>query len=240
MSNQHKHPVITASKQELDAFLDQVTRAPATLNTGAEGRLLFALDATASRQRTWDQACHLQSEMFIEAGKTGGLQVQLCYYHGYAQFEHTGWFSNTHALLDRMNQVSCMAGHTQLLRVLNHALLETRRRKIQAVVFIGDCLEEPADKLSRLAGELGLLGTPVFIFQEGNELVAKRTFKELARLSGGAYCGFNSGSAQILKALLAAVAVYAAGGPKALENFAKDKPGEVLQLTHQLKGHSRS
>lgn len=237
MSSNDKHPVKVSSKHELDVFLDQVSKAPAILNTGAEGRLLFALDATASRQRTWDQACHLQSEMFLEASKIGGLQVQLCYYQGYGLFEHTGWFNNTRALLDRMNRVNCVAGQTQLLRVLNHALLETRTRKIQAVIFIGDCLEEPADKLARLAGELGLLSTPVFIFQEGNELVAKRAFKEIARLSGGAHCNFNAGSIQILRQLLAAVAVYAAGGPKALEHFAKDKSGEVLQLTHQLKDH---
>lgn len=235
MSKQDQHPVKSSSKQELDAFLEKVAQAPAVLNTGAEGRLLFALDATASRQYTWDQACHLQSEMFIEAGKIGGLQVQLCYYQGYGNFEHTGWYNNPRALLNRMNGVSCMAGHTQIARVLNHALLETRRRKIQAVIFIGDCMEEPVDRLCCLAGELGLLGTPVFVFQEGNELVAKRAFKEIARLSGGAYCSFNSGSVKILKDLLAAVAVYVAGGPKALEDFSHNRSGEVLQLTHQLR-----
>lgn len=235
MSQRDQHPARTASRQELDAFLDKVSKAPATINTGGEGRLLFALDATASRQLTWDQACHLQSEMFQEAGRIGGLQIQLCYYQGYGQFEHSAWFSNPQTLLERMNRVQCMAGHTQLIKVLGHALLETRRRKVQAVVFIGDCLEEPAPKLAQIAGELGLLGTPVFIFQEGNELVAKRAFKEIARLSGGAYCSFDHSSADLLRTLLAAVAVYATGGPKALEHFAKDKPGEVLQLTHQLR-----
>lgn len=235
MTKRPQHPIKSSNRQELDAFLDHVAKAPSVINTGAEGRLLFALDATASRQHTWDHACHLQSEMFLEAGKIGGLQVQLCYYQGYGNFEHTPWISNTQTLLNRMNRVSCMAGHTQLARVLNHALLETRQRKVQAVVFIGDCFEEPLDKVCRLAGELGILGTPVFIFQEGNELVAKRAFKHIARLSGGAYCSFGHNSAQILKDLLVAVAVYVAGGPKALEDFSKNKSGEILQLTHQLR-----
>lgn len=230
-----KHPVKTASRQELDAFLDAISKAPAPLNTGAEGRLLFALDATASRQPTWDQACHLQSEMFSEAGKIGGLQVQLCYFRGHGEFHHSDWLNNTETLLRQMNGVHCMAGQTQIKRVLNHALQETRRRKVQAVVFVGDCQEEALDTLCRLAGELGLLGTPVFAFQEGSNIVAKRSFKEIARLSGGAYCHFDSGSAQQLKDLLTAVAVYATGGPRALQHFAQTRQGEVLSLCHQLR-----
>lgn len=231
-----KHPVKTSSRQELDAFLDAINKAPAPLNTGAEGRLLFALDATASRQPTWDQACHLQSEMFSAAGKIGGLQVQLCYFRGHGEFHHSDWLNNTETLQRKMNGVHCMAGQTQIKRVLSHALLETRRRKVQAVVFVGDCQEESLDTLCRMAGELGLLGTPVFAFQEGNNIVAKRAFKEIARLSGGAYCRFDSGSAQLLKDLLAAVAVYATGGPAALEHFAQTRQGEVLSICHQLRG----
>jgi len=134
-----------------------------------------------------------------------------------------------------MNSVTCRAGHTQIERLLYHATTETRRDKVQAVVFIGDCVEEMVDRLFALAGELGMLGTPVFMFQEGNELVAKRTFKRIAELSGGAYSSFDSASAKILKDLLAAVAVYASGGKKALEDFAQHKQGEILRLTDQVK-----
>ncbi len=229
-----KSPALTSSRQEIDAFLDQVAKAPAILSSGSEGRLLFALDATASRQPTWDHACHLQSAMFREAGQIGGLQVQLCYFRGFGEFQSSPWLNNTETLLRQMNGVQCMAGHTQIARVLDHALLETRLRRIQAVVYIGDCMEESVDKLCQLAGELGLLGTPVFVFQEGNELRAKRAFKQIAQLSGGAYSSFNSSSARILHDLLAAVAVYAAGGRQALEDFARRKQGEVLRLTRQL------
>ncbi len=224
-----------SSRQEIDAFLKQVNKAPAVLGAGTQGRLIFALDATLSRQPTWDQASHIQSEMFTATRDIGGLQIQLCYYRGFGEFETTPWLRNTTSLLNEMNNVSCRAGRTQIERLLQHACRETRRDKVQAVVFIGDCVEETVDQLFASAGELAMLGTPVFMFQEGNELVTKRTFKHIAELTGGAWCHFDSSSAQLLKDLLAAVAVFASGGRRALEDFAQRKQGEVLKLVHQLK-----
>ncbi|MCV6590116.1 MAG: VWA domain-containing protein [Marinobacterium sp.] len=228
-------PTSRSNHQEIDQFLKQVRQAPALRDTGVQGRLIFALDATLSRQPTWDQACHIQSEMFNATRAIGGLQIQLCYYRGFAEFSSSEWLRNTHSLTQAMNSVSCLAGRTQLERLLNHACMETRRKKVQAVIFIGDCVEEEVDRLFRHAGELGLLGTPVFMFQEGNELVTKRTFKRIAELSGGAWCHFDAHSAQTLKALLAAVAVFASGGRRALEDFAQHHQGEVRRLVHQLR-----
>lgn len=224
-----------SSRQEIDTFLKQVNKAPAVLGAGTQGRLIFALDATLSRQPTWDQASHIQSEMFAATRDIGGLQIQLCYYRGFGEFETTPWLRNTTSLLNEMNNVSCRAGRTQIERLLQHACQETRRDKVQAVIFIGDCVEETVDQLFASAGELAMLGTPVFMFQEGNELVTKRTFKHIAELTGGAWCHFDSSSAQLLKDLLAAVAVFASGGRRALEDFAQRKQGEVLKLVHQLK-----
>jgi hypothetical protein len=133
-----------------------------------------------------------------------------------------------------MTAVTCLGGQTQIGRVLNHALKETRREKVNAVVFVGDCMEEDIDYLCHYAGELGLLGVPVFIFHEGGEPVARRAFEQIARLSGGAYCPFDASSAQQLKELLSAVAVFAAGGRPALENYSRGKTGPVRQLTHQI------
>ncbi|MGH1461410.1 MAG: VWA domain-containing protein [Neptuniibacter sp.] len=224
-----------SSGHELDAFIEELNKAPATLSNQNTGRILFALDATASRQRTWDHACHLQNEMFIEAGKMGGLELKLSYFRGFNEFSSSKWLSNSEDLLNIMNGVRCSPGHTQISKVLDLALTETRQRKIQAVIFIGDCMEESLDHICQKAGELGLLSTPVFTFQEGNELVAKRAMKEIARLSGGAYHAFNARSAHLLKQLLAAVAVYAAGGKKALQHYSKNKDKAVLHLLEQLK-----
>lgn len=231
-----KQPLATqTSKQELDAFIDKMQQTPVIFSAGGEGRVLFALDATASRQLTWDHACHLQNSMFMEAGKIGGLMMKLCYFRGFQQFHQSDWLTDSHSLLNIMQQVSCAAGHTQIGKVLNLALKETRIKSVQAVIYIGDCMEEPVDNLCQKAGELGLLSTPVFIFQEGNELIAKRAFKEVARLSGGAYHSFNSASSHLLKQLLNAVAVYASGGKKALQHFAQDKDPAITRLLEQLK-----
>lgn len=230
-----QYPSTTSSAQEVEAFLKQVNQAPAVVGSTDRGRLIFALDATLSRQPTWDQASHIQSEMFHATRDIGGLSIQLCYYRGFAEFESSEWLRNTTSLLNTMNTVQCKAGRTQLERMLHHALAETRREKVQAVVFIGDCVEEEVDRLFPPAGELGMLGTPVFMFQEGNELVTKRTYKRIAELSGGAWCHFDSASAALLKDLLAAVAVFASGGRRALEDFANRKQGEVRRLAHQLR-----
>ena len=62
-----------------------------------------------------------------------------------------------------------------------------QKSKVNALVYVGDCMEEDVDRLAGLAGELGLIGVPVFLFQEGREPKAERAFREIARLSRGAY-----------------------------------------------------
>ena len=95
-------------------------------------------------------------------------------------------------------------------------------------------MEEDIDKLCHHAGELGLLGVPVFMFHEGGEPVARRAFEQIARLSGGAYCPFDASSAQQLKELLSAVAVFAAGGRPALADYSRGKGEVVRQLSYQV------
>ena len=223
-----------SSRPEVERFLRKVASTPTPRKSGERGRLIFALDATASREPTWDQATHIQSEMFSETRSLGGLEIQLVYYRGFREFEASPWCSQPQDLLPRMTRVSCIAGQTQIGRVLQHALDETRKKKINALVFVGDCMEEAPDLLARLAGELGMLGVPAFLFHEGMDPVAEKNFRHIARLSCGAYCRFDAGSAKQLRDLLSAVAVYAAGGRKALEAHSQRTGGIVLQLTHQL------
>lgn len=225
----------TSSSKDIDAFLKKVAQTPAVRKTGQRGKLIFAMDATASREATWDHACHLQAEMFSETASLGGLDIQLCYYRGFAEFDASPWYSGSSQLLKRMSAVSCLGGHTQIEKVIRHAISETKKAKTNALVFVGDCLEEDIDDLCRYAGELALLGVPMFVFQEGYDPVAMMGFRQLAKLTGGAYCSFDSGSAQQLKRLLSAVAVYAAGGYQALENFNKRHGKIILQLPHQKR-----
>jgi len=223
-----------SSHSEVDAFLRKVESSPVVKSSGQLGRLIFAMDATASREPTWDCACDIQAQMFAQTAALGGLAIQLCYFRGFNEFNASGWFTNTTALQQRMTAVRCMGGQTQIGKVLQHALKETRHEKVNALVFVGDCMEENVDKLCQFAGKLGLYNVPAFLFHEGEEIISQRAFKQIANLTGGAYCPFDAGSAQQLRDLLSAVAIYAAGGRQALEQFSKNHKGVVRRLTQQL------
>jgi len=222
-----------SSSGQIASFLDKVATTPAQ-TAKSRNKLIFALDATASREPTWQQARQLQSRMFDVASQLGGLSLQLCYFQGMANFVASPWLSEPSSLKSRMNQVHCLGGLTQISRVLEHALGETRRQRIHAVVYIGDCVEENPDTLCQLAGKLGVLNTPLFVFQEGHDPGAEMTFRQLAKLSGGAHGRFDSGSARQLADLLDAVAAYASGGYAALLECGRDRGGLAQQLIRQL------
>lgn len=152
-----------STRTEVADFLAKV-RAMPVVRSGRTGRLIFAMDATASREPTWDRACRIQGEMFSATRDLGGLEIQLVWYRGFGEFEASPWVSDSKSLVARMTEVYCRAGETQIARVLEHAVAETERRKVNAVVFVGDCVEESTDTLCGLAGKLGLLGVSVFIF----------------------------------------------------------------------------
>ncbi len=192
------------------------------------------MDATASRQPTWDRAANIQAEMFTATSALGGLDVQLAFFRGFGEFKVSQWTNDGVDLLRMMTSVTCFAGETQIGKVLKHALNESHIKKINAVVYVGDSMEENIDALGKTAGELGLNGVPVFMFQEGADPIASYAFQDIARLSGGACVRFDANSADALKKLLSAVAVYAAGGRRALNDLAKREGGAILKLTHQL------
>jgi len=221
---------------EVDAFLRDLQRAPPPRPSGGRGRLIFALDATASREPSWDRACRIQGEMFEATAALGGLDVKLVYYRGFNECKASRWMSNAADLHRVMRAVSCLGGETQIERVLAHALAETKRQRVNALVFVGDAMEEEVDRLCQLAGELGLNGVPIFLFHEGDNPIVARAFRQMARLSRGAYLRFDLASADRLKDLLGAVAVYAAGGYRALTAYGEKKGGEVRRLTAQLQG----
>lgn len=223
---------LVSSKKDVQQFLSKVAAIP---KTAGDARLIFAMDATASRQATWDTASQLQSEMFLSAQSLGGLAVQLCYFRGYGEFFSSDWQSNADEILRIMTSIRCQAGATQLHRLLQHAIDENQSKKIKCLIYIGDAMEENIDLLAQLAGKLGLLNVPLFMFQERNDPVARAAYEELSRLSGGAYSQFDSASADQLKELLRAVAVYAAGGLKALKDFSAGSSGNVKLLERQLR-----
>jgi hypothetical protein len=197
------------------AFVEAAKKVPAPATSG-RGRLIFALDATMSRQPTWDLAQSLQAKMFEGAASLGGVDVQLVYFRGLNECRASNFVSGGQGLAQLMSRIDVRGGSTQIRKVLVHARDEAKRAKVRALVFIGDAMEENPDTLASLAGELALLGVKAFMFQEGQDPGAKRTFGEIARLTGGAYGAFDAGSSARLAALLRAAAAYAAGGHAAL------------------------
>jgi hypothetical protein len=101
------------------------------------------------------------------------------------------WTRGADDIKQALLSVLCLAGQTQIAKVLTHALSETRTSKVNALVFVGDCVEENPDSLGALAGQLGILNLPLFAFQEGENPKVGSIFSQLATLSGGAHCQFE-------------------------------------------------
>src|ERR1700757_1564667 len=222
----------TSTAEDIAAF---VAKARATSRDAAgRGRLIFALDATMSRQPTWDLACALQADMFREAASLGSLDIRLVYYRGFNECRATGWISDSAELARLMGKIDCRGGNTQIGRVLSEARREAGASGVRAVVFFGDAMEGGVDDLSAKAGELGMLKVPVFMFQEGRDPAAEQAFREIARLSGGAWCRFDPGAAAQLRELLRAAAAYAAGGREALKRLSS-REGGAARLLAQIK-----
>lgn len=221
--------------EDVSGFLERLARTPAVRPAGGRGRLIFAMDATASRDHAWDRACQIQGEMFLATEGLGGLDVQLVFYRGFGECKASPWVSSAEDLVRRMTAVRCLGGHTQIGKVMSHTARETAAKRVNALVFVGDCMEEDVDALCHQAGELGVLGVPMFVFQEGHDPVAQRAFRQFARLTNGAWCHFDANSADQLRDLLGAVAVFAAGGRRALEDYGKRAGGAVRQISAQVK-----
>lgn len=214
-----------SSAGEIASFL----KVAGKTDPARSGRLVFALDATMSRQPTWDRAMTIQAAMFEAVDQTGGLSVQLVFFRGLGECRASRWVINGAALRHLMTGIECRGGHTQIAKVLSHVQRETGKARVSALVFIGDALEEDIDLLCRKAGELGLLGVRCFFFQEGLDPLAERGFREMARLSGGAYFRLGPDSARELAELLAAVAIYARGGLKALSGSGRREAQRLLE-----------
>lgn len=229
-----KAPLPSASQlSAVEAFLEGARRVPAAA-ASSRGRLVFALDATMSRQPTWDFAQSIQGQMFETTAALGGLDVQLVYFRGFGECRASHFVSGGQGLAALMAKISCRGGRTQIAKVLRHVLDEAKSSRIGAFIFVGDAMEENVDELCRLAGQLGLLGVKAFIFHEGGESAAGAAFREIARLTGGAYAAFDARAPKKLADLLSAAAAYAAGGRLELERRAGAGENAARLLLSQI------
>jgi hypothetical protein len=198
MSNE----ITLATDAELEEFFAE---APAAIG---DGRLIFGLDATGSREATWDTAARIQIDMFKAAGH--GLRIKLIYFRGGDECKATPWIASPQRLGDMMRTISCLTGETQIGKVLSQASHE----KISALVYVGDCCEEDGDELCAKARKLN---APVFIFQEGDDEHAENIFRQIAKITKGGFRKFEAGAGDELAKLLKAVAKFAVGGMAALD-----------------------
>ncbi|WP_346432544.1 MULTISPECIES: VWA domain-containing protein [unclassified Roseitalea] len=203
--------------------------------SGGSGRIVLALDATMSRQPTWDMACNIQAQMFESVARSTSLNMQLVYFRGFGECRASRWARNGPELAGMMSRIDCRAGRTQIEKILKHALKEHNKAPISALVYIGDAMEENADAIGHAAGQLGVRGVPAFVFQEGREPGAETVFREVARLTRGGWFRFDPSAPQVLADLLKSIAVYATGGLKALEARGSQSDRKLLG---QLKGGS--
>ena len=218
--------VPTERGSDVHRFLQEVEKHP--LKALSDNKLIFALDATASRELTWDLASSLHAELFT-AAKSANLAVQLVHFGGFNQFQASPWNSSPEQLLRNMQQVRCLGGMTQIRRVLSHILNESSTDQfVKAAVYIGDMCEEPMAEILNTAGQLGLRQVPVFVFQEGNERYATEVFRSIAERSGGAHMPFESGSAAQLAELLNAAVVYATEGLEAARRLGTPMTKKLL------------
>ena len=190
------------------------------------GRLIFGLDATASRQPTWDMACHLQAQMFDAVSAIGGLDVQLVYFRGSKPPKASPWVSDAKQLKTAMTGIHCMGGVTQIEGLLNHVRQTNSRSPVGAFLYIGDACEESADMLTANARTLGV---PAFVFHEDphTNQFAVHALMGIARATGGAYLPFDQDNIRAIGDLLGGVARFAVGG-KALLAQSKDAASRLL------------
>jgi hypothetical protein len=145
----------------------------------------------------------MQAEMFEAAGAVGNLSVQLVYFRGFGESRASAWVGNTGALRDLMVKIDCRGGQTQIGKVLTHVVARPGSVRRGARLCRRRDGGEPR-RLCQLAGELGILGVRAFMFHEGRDQSAETTFREIARLTRGAYLPFDKASAAELRALLKA------------------------------------
>ena len=205
-------------------------------------KLIFALDATASRGPTWDMARGLTSDMIREAASVGQLEMQLVFFSGGMDTPRrcavSEWTTDPVQFVQAMERVRCQSGYTQIAKTLEHAVNETMRDRVSATVLIGDMCEaeggDNIDRVAQTAHRLGQLRTPVFAFLEGNDRTAEAAFRKIAELSHGAFGRFDAGGAKQLGEMLKAAALYAVGGVDALAGRADS--GSALLLGQLRKG----
>lgn len=193
-------------------------------------RLIFAIDATASREPSWNAARQVTDSLFTAL--PGALDIALAVHGGSFLHTFTDFSANPGALRDRAAGITCLTGRTQLLPILSRALSNPG---VRVVLYIGDVFEESPMRARRLADAMGARGITLIVLHDTVDWQARRDaelFADLARRTGGCVLPFDASAVQRLRDLLQAVAFYAVGGTELLAQKRADLPAAELLLQH--------
>ena len=205
---------------------------PAATDTTAptRPRLVFAFDATASREPAWATARRVTDALF--KALPGELDVALAVHGGSRLHTFTAFTTNANTLRDRAAGIVCEAGHTRLLAILSESL---KRPGVRVITYVGDVFEESLSRGRRLADTMGQHGIRLIVLHDTADRDARRDaeiFLDLARRTGGCVIPFDATAPERLRELLAAVAVYTVGGITGLQERSGDLPGALVLLEH--------
>ena len=195
------------------------------------GRLMFALDATASREPTWAIARDLQAKMFREAAPIGRLDCPAGLLSGRrVPSVEMGVKRGATRATDEPDRLS---GRLYADWQGPRACTSRDRESRQSRHWYSSATpwKRTSSTLAAMAGKLGTQGVPIFLFQEGRDAAVRSAFRLLALKSGGAYFEFNPDASRAVEQLseqLNAVARLAVGDAEALERI-----GATADLTDQ-------
>ena len=223
---------VSATRPATVALRSALSHAEPPAETGTPGRprLIFAVDATASREPAWAAARQV-TDALVKA-LPGALDVALAVHGGSRVHTFTAFTNNANTLRDRAAGVACRGGTTRLLPILAASL---KHPAVRVVVYIGDVFEESVIQGQRLADAMGAQGTKLIVLHDTADPGARRdaeVFWDLAKRTGGCVLPFDASASGRLRDLLSAVAVYAVGGEKLLRERRHDMPGAVALLEH--------
>jgi hypothetical protein len=220
---------ITSAAASLPAAFTHA-EPPADIGAPSRPRLVFAVDATASREPAWTAARQV-TDALVKA-LPGELDVALAVHGGSRVHTFTSFTDDARTLRDLAAGVDCHAGMTRLLPILATSL---KRQAVRVVIYIGDVFEESLPQGRQLADQMGARGIKLIVLHDTTDRGARRdaeVFRDLAKRTGGCVLPFDATASGRLRDILSAVAVYAVGGEKLLRERRHGLPGAVALLEH--------
>jgi len=202
----------------------QVGTAPAA-PTARRPRLVFAVDATASREATWRSAQKITARMFGVI--PDALDVALAVHGGDDVHTFTEFSADVDVFRKQAAAVRCETGTTRLCEIMARTL---DAGGVRVMSYIGDAFEEDADEVLELADRFRLRGIQAVMLSDDADPEALAVFRQIAERTGGAVLDFRTGDTVLMGELLAGVATLAIGGRKLLE--AQHTAGARLLLTN--------